>query len=90
MRCLSFVALLTLPALALAQPPKAELPKVLLLGDSIREGYAPLVAKKLAGRAEVISPKENGGDTANTLKHLSSGSPMASRSSSTSTAACTT
>src|SRR5262249_30498116 len=43
---------------------------VLLLGDSIREGYAPLVAKKLAGVAEVIQPKENGGDTANTLKLL--------------------
>jgi lysophospholipase L1-like esterase len=70
MRCFSFVALLLLPALALAQPPKAELPKVLLLGDSIREGYAPLVAKKLEGVAEVVSPKENGSDTANTLKML--------------------
>jgi lysophospholipase L1-like esterase/dienelactone hydrolase len=70
MHCLSFVALLLIPSLALAQPPKAELPKVLLLGDSIREGYAPLVAKKLDGVAEVIAPKENGGDTANTLKML--------------------
>ncbi len=57
------------PSGARAQPPK-ELPKVLLLGDSIRLGYAPLVAKKLDGVAEVISPKENGGDTANTLKML--------------------
>ena len=70
MRCLSFVTLLLLPSLTLAQPPKAELPKVLLLGDSIREGYAPIVAKKLEGVAEVIAPKENGGDTANTLKML--------------------
>src|SRR5438552_4159509 len=52
------------------EPPMPELPRVLLLGDSIRLGYAPLVAKKLAGKAEVISPKENGGDTANTLKLL--------------------
>jgi lysophospholipase L1-like esterase/dienelactone hydrolase len=61
---------LLLPSLAFAQPPKPELPKVLLLGDSIRMGYAPLVAKKLEGVAEVISPKENGADTANTLKML--------------------
>jgi lysophospholipase L1-like esterase/dienelactone hydrolase len=70
MRCFSFVTLLFVPSLALAQPPKTEFPKVLLLGDSIREGYAPLVAKKLEGLAEVIAPKENGGDTANTLKML--------------------
>jgi lysophospholipase L1-like esterase/dienelactone hydrolase len=55
---------------AAAQPPKEEPPRVLLLGDSIREGYAPLVAKKLEGKAFVVSPKENGGDTENTLKLL--------------------
>src|SRR5262249_6153819 len=49
---------------------KRELPRVLLLGDSIREGYGLLVAKRLDGVAEVIQPKENGGDTANTLKLL--------------------
>jgi lysophospholipase L1-like esterase/dienelactone hydrolase len=43
---------------------------VLLLGDSIRLGYAPLVAKKLDGAAEVVHHKENGGDTATTLKNL--------------------
>src|SRR5438876_11405382 len=71
MRSLSLLALL-LPSAGFAQQPqpKPELPKVLLLGDSIREGYAPLVAKRLAGIAEVIQPKENGGDTANTLKLL--------------------
>lgn len=68
MRCLSFVVVLLVPSLALAQP--KELPKVLLLGDSIRLGYAPLVAKKLDGIAEVVSPKENGADSANTLKLL--------------------
>ncbi len=72
MRCLSFLLALLLPTFALAQPKDAskELPKVLLLGDSIRLGYAPLVAKKLDGVAEVVSPKENGGDSANTLKLL--------------------
>lgn len=70
---LALTLLLILPASALAQqPPKAppELPKVLLLGDSIRLGYAPVVAKKLEGIAEVVSPKDNAGDTANTLKNL--------------------
>jgi lysophospholipase L1-like esterase/dienelactone hydrolase len=64
--------LLVLPTAALAQQsqPKRELPRVLLLGDSIREGYGPLVARRLDGVAEVIQPKENGGDTANTLKLL--------------------
>jgi len=63
---------LLLPSVTFAQPAKAplELPKVLLLGDSIREGYAPLVAKKLDGIAEIVQPKENGGDSANTLKFI--------------------
>src|SRR5437868_7094599 len=70
MRCLSLLLVLLVPSALTAQPPKGELPRVLLLGDSIRLGYAPLVAKKLAGKAEVHSPAENGGDTANTLKLL--------------------
>ncbi len=71
MRSLSLLALLLpCPAFAQQPQPKPELPRVLLLGDSIREGYAPLVAKQLAGIAEVIQPKENGGDSANTLKLL--------------------
>jgi len=70
-RLLSLLVLLS-PTSALAQPPQAkgELPKVYLLGDSIRMGYAPLVAKKLEGVAEVVSPKDNGADTANTLRML--------------------
>src|SRR4051794_38264186 len=47
-----------------------ELPKVALIGDSIRMGYAPPVAERLKGRAVVVSPAENGGDSANVLKHL--------------------
>lgn len=46
------------------------LPRVVLIGDSIRLGYAPLVVQKLAGKAVVISPKQNGGDSSNVLKHL--------------------
>jgi dienelactone hydrolase len=63
--------LVLLPSALLAQPKPVELPKVLLLGDSIRMGYAPLVAKKLDGVAVVVHPGPvQGGDTANTLKHL--------------------
>jgi dienelactone hydrolase len=70
MRCLSFVTLLLLPALAFAQPPKDARPQVLLMGDSIRLGYAPIVVKKLDGVAEVFGFPENGGDTSATLKQL--------------------
>jgi lysophospholipase L1-like esterase/dienelactone hydrolase len=56
--------------LAQAQQPKAAKPRVLLMGDSIRLGYAPLVAKKLEGVAEVFGFPENGGDTNSTLKQL--------------------
>jgi lysophospholipase L1-like esterase/dienelactone hydrolase len=48
----------------------ADLPKIVLIGDSIRMGYAPLVTKRLEGKAVVVSNKANGGDTANVLKHL--------------------
>ncbi len=46
------------------------LPKVVLIGDSIRIGYAPLVAKRLDGKAIVVSPKPNGEDSSNVLKNL--------------------
>lgn len=49
---------------------KPALPKVVLLGDSIREGYAPFVAARLAGRATVVTPKANGRDTGTLLAHL--------------------
>src|SRR5262249_25780297 len=67
MRCWSVPLLLLTACPVTAQPPqsKQDLPRVLLIGDSIRLGYAPLVAKKLAGRAEVVSFPDNGGDTAN-------------------------
>jgi lysophospholipase L1-like esterase len=45
-------------------------PKVLLLGDSIRLSYQPLVAKKLDARAEVVGPRENCRFSAYTLSSL--------------------
>lgn len=68
-RAFSLALLALLPSAAFAQP-KAELPRVLLLGDSIRIGYEPLVVKRLDGKAVVVGPKVNGGDTENTLKLL--------------------
>ena len=44
--------------------------KVVLIGDSIRMGYEPLVREMLSGRAEVWGPEENGGDSRNVLAHL--------------------
>jgi len=45
-------------------------PKVVLIGDSIRLGYAPLVQKKLEGKATIISPAQNGFDSKNVLAKL--------------------
>ena len=46
------------------------MPKVVLIGDSIRMGYAPLVAKLLDGKAIVISQSTNGEDSGNVLRHF--------------------
>jgi lysophospholipase L1-like esterase len=64
--------LLVAISLAVAQEPKpnAKLPKVVLIGDSIRLGYAPEVAKLLEGKATIVQAKANGGDSANVLKNL--------------------
>ena len=70
---LTVAVLLILPQIGRAQPAaelKADLPKVVLIGDSIRLGYAPLVAKRLEGKAVVVSVEANGGDSDNVLKHL--------------------
>ena len=48
----------------------ANLPLIVLIGDSIRMGYQAHVTSQLAGRAEVWSPEENGGDSRNVLAHL--------------------
>src|SRR5262249_22726488 len=67
---LIILACLTVPLLGQLPDPKTPLPKVVLVGDSIRMGYAPLVAKRLEGKAIVVSDKANGGDSSNVLKHL--------------------
>jgi len=54
----------------MAAAQQAPPPRVVLVGDSIRMGYAPLVAKRLEGKAVVISAQANGEDTANVLKNL--------------------
>src|SRR3954453_889132 len=63
------VALMVVANVAADEPGNA-LPKVVLIGDSIRMRYAPIVEKELAGKAIVIGAKANGGDSANLLKHL--------------------
>jgi len=57
-------------ALAIEPAVAAEPPKVVLVGDSIRLSYAPTVEAQLAGKATIVSPKPNGGDSQNVLKHL--------------------
>ncbi len=53
-------------------PGKASLtlPKVVLIGDSIRLSYAPTVIEELKDQAVVVSPKPNGGDSSKVLKNL--------------------
>ena len=55
------------PGMALADP---ALPKIALIGDSIRLDYSPFVIEALAGKATVFSPTDNGGHTINVLKFL--------------------
>lgn len=65
-RILTILSLLTvLPAWA-----ADSLPKVALIGDSIRLSYAPTVIARLKGQTVIVSPKANGGDSANVLKNL--------------------
>jgi isoamyl acetate esterase len=48
----------------------ADRPRVLLIGDSIRLGYQPLVAACLGASVEVSGPPENCGDSANLSRRL--------------------
>jgi len=52
------------------EPEPKALPKVLLVGDSIRIAYQGLVAKNLDGKAVVTSPSGNCGDSSNIVKNL--------------------
>ena len=47
-----------------------QLPRVVIVGDSIRLSYASTVMEQLAGKAIVVSPEANGGDSSNLLQHL--------------------
>jgi lysophospholipase L1-like esterase len=67
-RCWCALFLVMLAGSAAGQ--EKSLPKVVLVGDSIRMGYAPLVAKRLEGNAIVVSAKLNGEDSANVLRNL--------------------
>ncbi|VTR19087.1 Uncharacterised protein [Actinobacillus pleuropneumoniae] len=63
--------------------------RVLLLGDSIREGYEPYVRERLADRAEVVAPGENGRSRSIRCGASTSGSASwGSRISSTGTMGC--
>ena len=44
--------------------------QVVLIGDSIRIGYEPIVREHLGGLAEVWGPDVNGGNSVNVLTHL--------------------
>ena len=68
--CITWLSGLCLAAPPLAKEETTALPVVVLIGDSIRMGYAPVVAEKLKGVAEVVSAAENGGDSGNVLKNL--------------------
>ena len=52
-------------------PPQGEpLPVVVLVGDSIRMGYAAGVADRLRGRARIVAAADNGGSSRKVLHHL--------------------
>lgn len=44
--------------------------RVVLIGDSIRIGYQPVVERELADYAQVWAPQANGGTSSNLLRHL--------------------
>jgi lysophospholipase L1-like esterase len=70
---LTVILLCVLTASASAQSktqPASELPKVVLIGDSIKDDYEALVAKQLAGKAIVVSPAASGGDSGQVLAHM--------------------
>src|SRR5262245_13381878 len=64
------LALLT--SAAAADDPGADksLPTIVLIGDSIRMGYAPVVAEMLKDKANIVAAKGNGGDTTRVLANL--------------------
>ena len=55
-----FVPITLLGQSALSEPAAEALPKIVLVGDSIRLSYTPAVVKQLEGKAVALSPKANG------------------------------
>ena len=45
-------------------------PALVLIGDSIRNGYCEHVVRELADEVAVFAPAQNGGDSRNVLAHL--------------------
>jgi hypothetical protein len=66
----SLLGTLITAAAAHAQPARPDLPRVLIIGDSISIGYTPYVATRLADVARVERIPENGTSTAYGLEHL--------------------
>ncbi len=58
------------PARCADAPTPQSRPKVVLIGDSIRLAYAPIVIKQLGEQLQIVSPPANGGDSANVLKNI--------------------
>ncbi|WP_166825597.1 alpha/beta fold hydrolase [Thalassoroseus pseudoceratinae] len=68
---MSLLLLMLLPVVTLAETKKSDsLPKVVLIGDSIRLSYTANVRRLLDNKATVVSPKANGQDSANVLRNL--------------------
>jgi lysophospholipase L1-like esterase len=69
---LAGLPLILFASTALAAEPATDrsLPTIVLIGDSIRMGYAPFVAEILKGKANVVAAKENGGDSNRVLANL--------------------
>lgn len=61
---------LSLMAPELLAQSSAELPRILILGDSISLGYTPVVKQLLAGKADVRRPDENCQGTTNGVKKI--------------------
>lgn len=64
------ICLLTPALFAADAPSDLQVPTVVLLGDSIRLGYARSVTKLLDGKATVVSPNANGGDSSRLLSNV--------------------
>lgn len=66
----SFIILAIFTGVSLAQKAEKKKPVVVLIGDSIRIGYAPHVVKFYNNQVDIRSLEANGGDSANVLKNI--------------------